>query len=262
MTVPGKKLLTMLYLQGVTALVVAQFGLQYYEGTMHNSGDACHSAVSCFWTVMYKAIPAKSVGGIMKPATHYDMDGEPAYLLRFLFDMSFHIWVGQLLFSIVMGLMVNTFKSLDDAATARGNILANQTFVSGIPRSKFDDLGLPGAPPFDDLNKHTQNPWMYVFYLFTLQKKSPVEYTGVDSYIKDCMDRGDLKWLPRNTALVIQNASVEIEDEDAGDGGDNGDRGVRELLAIIGEGVANLKGGVADLTERLNDIEDSALNNK
>ena len=56
------------------------------------------------------------------------------------------------------------------------------------------------------------NLWYYVFYIVHLVSKDPTEMTGIESYVFDMYNKGDLNWIPRNQALSIeqvQNASDE-----------------------------------------------------
>ena len=53
------------------------------------------------------------------------------YIARVLFDLSFFIWVGVLLFNIITGLLVDGFGSLREEDNARQNMLDNTCFVCG-----------------------------------------------------------------------------------------------------------------------------------
>jgi hypothetical protein len=176
-TVPGTQLLSVFYLFICTAIIYAQFGVQYYEDQFKSE---CHSAVSCFWDLMYKAMPVGNLNGVLKVMTNSGVHGSPDYMLRILFDIAFFIWIGILLFNIITGLMIDTFGALRTKGNVRADVLGNQGFVNGITRAQFDDLGLPNAPSFDDLNSRDQHPWSYVFYYHYLLKKNPLNYTGAD----------------------------------------------------------------------------------
>ena len=46
----------------------------------------------------------------------------------------------------------------------------------------------------------------YVFFLYYLKKKSRMEYTGADTFVRECYDRGKLIWIPNRMSFMIQNA--------------------------------------------------------
>jgi hypothetical protein len=169
-TIPKEKLGMVFYLFVVIAMIYAHFALSHFEEYMtFNTGSemgeqGCHSAVSCFWLIMYKAVPSKKLDPIMRKITNRNMDGASDYQLRMVFDLVFFIFVGVILMSIITGLMLDTFGKLRQAAAARDDKLKNTCFVSGITRTEYDDMALQGVSSFDDLNKVDQNPWSYVYF--------------------------------------------------------------------------------------------------
>ena len=50
-------------------------------------------------------------------------------MMRILFDLSFFVWVGVLLFNIIAGLMIDTFAGLREEAGERADIRDNVVFV-------------------------------------------------------------------------------------------------------------------------------------
>ena len=77
------------------------------------------------------------------------------FLKRVLYDMTFFVWVGVLLFNVITGLVVDAFGALRMESAERKDILDNQCFICGFTRSQYDDVGLPtSAPSFD---KHCRN---------------------------------------------------------------------------------------------------------
>jgi len=261
-TLPAKQMLSVLYLLVVTAVVYAQFGLRYYE----NAFDPvpCHSAVSCFWLLIYKAVPAGSLNDVLMSDDNSGMDGRPDYMLRILFDISFFIWVGVLLFNIVTGLMIDMFVGLNQDSVKRSHTLQNEGFVNGLTRAEFDDLSLPNAPNFEDLNDKSQHVWNYVYFWYYLQRKRVLDLTGVEEYVAVCLAKGDQQWLPRDTSFVIQNRGVLLsssaqhkqEEGGAGGGGEEGGESMPDVLQLISSGVNDIKREVALLGARLDDLEE------
>ena len=41
-------------------------------------------------------------------------------------------------------------------------------------------------------------------YYCYLQEKPTLDYSGVDTYVAACLQRGDMEWLPINKALTLQ----------------------------------------------------------
>ena len=116
-TVPANSLGMVFYLFIVTGIIYAHFGLAHFEPYLSYNTDTaaapdtpgCHSAVSCFWLIMYKAVPGGTIDSVINDIDNRNVDGAPDYQLRMLYDMVFFIWVGILLFNIITGLMLDTF---------------------------------------------------------------------------------------------------------------------------------------------------------
>jgi hypothetical protein len=160
---------------------------------------------------------------------------------RMVFDLVFWIFVGILCFNVLTGLIFSTFGKLRAAMYERQDILENQIFVSGISRTKYADLALTEAPSFDELAATTQNHWNYVNLLLYLRSKNPVDYTGIDTFVRGRIDEGRLDWLPSKNTFHMQLAGAKYDqppgsgpavtpirgdddnDSDSDDSDDNGD---------------------------------------
>jgi hypothetical protein len=245
-TVPHRELLAVLYLFVVTTVVYAHFGLRHYEDLFQ---PECHGVTSCFFSLMYNAAPSGDVDKVLALQDNRQSNGKPELLLRIMYVLPYFVWCGTLLKSIISGLMISTFGKLRRAMAGRMDTLNNEAFVCGITRAEFGDLNLPGNPKFDDLNAREQNPWNYVFFYYYLHKKPSINYTGVESYIRECLDRNEWLWLPNNTSFRIQTARAAVELE-AGLDPTTG------MLEAIGAGISQMKAGLRELRERLVEFED------
>jgi hypothetical protein len=154
--------------------------------------------------------------------------------------------------------MIDTFNALREKDTKRAATLGSEGFVNGITRTAFDDLALPNAPNFDDLNTKEQHPWNYVYYCYYLSRKNPMEFTGIDTYVKNCLDNKDQKWLPDKSSLRIQNFLLH------GIGTNNGKKKnekseeelTMEVLNTVYEGINEMKTELGSLGDRLQTLED------
>lgn len=168
-TVPGTQLASVFYLFIVTAVIYSQFGLQHFEENFSfgdDDGHGCHSAVACFWLIMHNAMSAGDIREVLGgDGFNRARDDGPGYMLRILFDISFFVWVGVLLFNIISGLMIDTFAGLREEAGERDDIRENVVFVSDIKRESYEDGCLPGMPKFEALNEELQDKWNYVFFI-------------------------------------------------------------------------------------------------
>jgi len=40
--------------------------------------------------------------------------------------------------------------------------------------------------------------WNYLYYIAYLKDKTPTEYTGIESYVADKLDKKEITWFPTN----------------------------------------------------------------
>ena len=83
-------------------------------------------------------MPGGSLEGVTEPVHDGNRNaaGNPSpYMGRLLFDLSFFVIVGIILFNVITGLMVDTFSSLREEAAERANTLDNECFACGLSRA-------------------------------------------------------------------------------------------------------------------------------
>jgi hypothetical protein len=233
--IPGRSLLWVTYLILASSLVFAQFGLVHFE----DEWNVCHGAMSCFWLIVYKATVSRRLFGFAN-ASNAGVDGGNAYMLGMLFDLTWFVWMFILL-RIVGGLIFSTFVMLNTNGNERANILKNTSFVSGLERAKYADLGLK-SPSFDELVATTQNRWNYVKLMLYLVKRNTVDLNGCESHVKACLDNDSLAWVPAKTSLAIQKSGKKYG-VPSGRGGGGGTGGGATVL--IGGGAKNVQATLA-----------------
>ena len=240
MVIPAPSLGMIFYLLACSSVLYAQFGLANFET---ENWAECHSAMSCFWMIVYRAVPSKNMFG-SDVTSNRGVEGRPDFMLRMLFDLVWFIW-NFLLFRIMTGLIFSTFGKLRAEESARSAVLNNVGFVSGLERGKYSDMNIKSAPTYDALMAGTQNHWRYVSLLLHLRKKNPVDYTGCEAFVKRCLDAKELHWLPSKTSSGIQKAGRVY---DAPPGSDLGAEaaalplsGKRAVAAAVGDFVKTVE---------------------
>ena len=61
--------------------------------------------------------------------------------------------------------------------------------------------------------KANHNIWNYLFYLYYLKKKDKTEFTGVDTYIMNMIDKDDHFWMPMERALSISKQDSQTMEQ-------------------------------------------------
>lgn len=86
-----------------------------------------------------------------------DVDTVSTSQWRVLYDLTFYMILGVLLFNMVTGIILDTFQQLRHDMEERNDIMANENFISGINRAQYEELG-PGYN-FKTLCDHDQHLW-------------------------------------------------------------------------------------------------------
>jgi hypothetical protein len=221
------------YLFVITIVIYAQFGLEYFEEWFTYDIDAddeeikgCHSVVSCFVLIFYHGAPGGSLDGVFNPISNRD---QPTYLQRVMFDLSFFVWVGVLLFNIITGLMVDGFGALREEDNERTAIMEDSCFVCGFTRETYEDIPNFQGPAFDWHKNEEHNFWSYVYYFVYLKRKNKSDLTGVESYIWEMIQTSNFSWIPVRNSAALQEARDEFEDPDAPQ--DDGDTPLAKSMA-------------------------------
>jgi len=254
---PGKSLLWVTYLVMASALVYTQFGLAHFEDEWD---DTCHGALSCFWHIAYKATSNSKMLGFDSTTNELGVGGGNKYMLKMLFDLVWFAWM-FILFKIIGGFIFSTFVGLNNSGYERSNVLRNSAFVSGLDRAKYGDLGLK-EPSFDELVKGTQNHWNYVKLMLYLIKRNSVDLNGCESYVKECLEKESLEWVPAKTSFAIQKSGKKYDPPlaggSSGGGAGGGKKDVQKTLMAYHRECLSLRNEVAEVSASLARLEATA----
>lgn len=160
----------------------------------------CNTIYDCFVYIFYQSL---SEGGSAKAIFQLNIPGLQTYLPRIAFDSFFFIWVGIVLMNVITGLMVDTFSATREEKADRENTWTNECFICGLGRDDYESHGLPVS--FETHTTKDHDLWMYVYYLAYLKRKDPTKFNGIESFVKDQIDKEALDWLPFLSCFAIQD---------------------------------------------------------
>lgn len=99
------------------------------------------------------------------------------------------------------------------------------------------------------MNTKEQHSWSYVYFAYYLSKKNPMQFTGVDTYVMNCLKQKDQKWLPDKTTFRIQNHKQVVEEVF-----DDDDTTI--VLNMVHGGINDMKKELMSLGDRLSSLEE------
>jgi hypothetical protein len=99
-----------------------------------------------------------------------------------------------LVFQMVSGIIVDTFSSLRRSQEELDKDFLNICFICGLERETIEKYYLGK----DGFNTHQEdhNVNNYFFFIFYLKEKHPSEFTGIESYVKELLDKESISWFP------------------------------------------------------------------
>jgi hypothetical protein len=111
-----------------------------------------------------------------------------------MLDISFTIIMVWLVFQMVTGLIVDTFSSLRKIQEDLDRDFRNTCFICGLEREVIEKYYLGK----DGFNKHLEDHGVanYFYFIFYLKEKDPNELTGIESYVKELVDKESIGWFP------------------------------------------------------------------
>ena len=165
--------------------------------------EGCDTLLECFIQTTYIGIRAGDMAEVL------DDPDEGNYHVRMIFDLSFFLILGILLFDMVTGIILDTFGALREEVAEREAILKNESFVSGLERKEIEEAG---GLNFDSINDSDQDVWDYIFFVIHLKSKNVSEMTGCESYVHECLENQDTKWIPNRTCVALERLGLADED--------------------------------------------------
>jgi ryanodine receptor 2 len=194
-----------------TAVAFFLFGNTHFiNGDDDDAPQACDTLIECFVFSLYVGIREGDMDAVLDDA---DMDDRAQWRNRIIYDLTFFIILGVLLFDVVTGIILDTFGELREEVNDRKDKMENETFISGIGRDKIEEL--PQEIEFSVINENDQNVWNYLFFIIYVKNKDPGELNGIESFVKECLENEDTSWFPQKTSWRIEYTNATMEDERA-----------------------------------------------
>ncbi|CAD8103545.1 unnamed protein product [Paramecium sonneborni] len=204
----GLTLVLFVILVYVYALIAYTFFFEDYNGK-------CQSTLFCFlftfdWT--FKA--NGGVGGYLSDLEDENIV-EKYQLGRFVFDNTSNIFLVIIMVNIVAGIIIDTFGSLREEESNKIRDIEDKCFICGNLKTTFDrlqDISSMGGG-FDHHIKVNHYMWNYMFFMAYLKYKDPTDYTGIEQYVWEKIQKKDLTWFPFNKARELQGLKSEEEED-------------------------------------------------
>ena len=153
----------------------------------------CHSSIQCLLVLI--SYGTRSGGGIgdALPIVSYK-NSTKMFIGRFIYDMTFFIFIINIMGNVTFGLIVDTFGELRDETYNNENDKNNKCFICQISR----DGCLMKNIDFNSHIKYEHNLWNYVNFLVYLHLNNPNDFSRVEGIVWDKLSENDYGWIPIN----------------------------------------------------------------
>ncbi|GMI00699.1 hypothetical protein TrST_g8820 [Triparma strigata] len=193
-----------------TAIAFFLFGnSQFVLDDDDDADQACTTLIECFLFSLYVGLREGDMDAVLADA---DVADPTVWRNRMLYDITFFVVLGVLLFDVVTGVILDTFGELREEVNDRADKMENETYISGITREKIEELE-GNAVDFTQVNQQQQDKWNYLYFLIYLNNKEPSEMNGAESYVSKAVADEDTCWLPQKTCWAMQMSGASADDE-------------------------------------------------
>lgn len=199
--IPKKSLLlTFLW----TIIMVYLFSLIGYAVFDSHFQGHCSDLLTCMSVVYDQGF--KSDGGVGGFMDQFTTGAD--YVNRFFFDNLYNTIVMIIMLNLVQGIIIDTFAILRAKHEMNMYDKEYKCFICGIDRETIE-RGTTHPFMYHKVNEH--NEWNYMFYVYFLISKNPTEFSGIESHIKESIDKSGIDWFPLNQALSLVSESNSVE---------------------------------------------------
>jgi len=161
----------------------------------------CETLVQCLVsTINFGLRAGGGLGDFLDQAT-WDSD---QYWTRYIFDFMFFMVINIILMNIFFGIIIDSFADKRASEAEIESEVQGQCFICGISKSTFEIENVPWKDHiFQQHNMHA-----YLSFIIHVKQKRETECTGIEKYVKHCLDTGIIIFFPINRCLAINGGET------------------------------------------------------
>ena len=125
------------------------------------------------------------------------------FFLRFFFDNISFIVLMIIMINVVSGIIIDTFGRLREQFRQYTEDLENICFICGHSKEIIEKCS-EADMNFEIHIKEDHNLWNYFFFIGYLKSKDQTDFTGIESYVNQQLQNGEINWFPKFKALCMK----------------------------------------------------------
>ena len=175
------------------------FTILYYYYFWTEFGGHCDTMLKCMVSVFDWTFKTDGgVGGFLTnnyAPEHIAREEGNLQMWRVLIDNMFNIIMLIIMINIVAGIIIDQFAIIRQEQKAKENDMKNFCLLCGRARDILDKSAKPGFG-FNYHVKTIHSMWNYIFYICYIKTKESTEYTGIEYYVSEKLEKHDITWVP------------------------------------------------------------------
>lgn len=206
--------ITMSYWQLISTLILGLISIFIFSSIAFSSYDSykfytndgdtqavtyCGDLWNCFFSTLN--IGVRSGGGIGDGIRSPLLD--EAYGSRVLFDLLFFIVVIIILINIIFGIILDNFSQLRDKRQDNERSMNTKCYICDIERNQLQLHGRGWS--FHFMFEHS--PFAYLSFLVYIEDKTLSQCSGIEFYVKKCLETGSTKFFPNTSRYLDMKAN-------------------------------------------------------
>ena len=175
---------------------VAEFMLMrdyYYSNDYMNILDNdinlyCDTIYYCFISILHYGINPNNillVGGTIKRS-------DSSFYLKLVIDLFLFCITFSIIGSIFLGVVINSLREFKEIMNEKQKTIKERCFICGLPKYKLDRQEKGWIYHY----KREHNVFSYIYFLVDLKNKNLEACDGIEKYVKKCIEKEDLIFLP------------------------------------------------------------------
>ena len=151
----------------------------------------CYSSIQCWMFIVDFGIRAG--GGIADAIAKVSFKTDYKYfILRFFYDMLFHLFIVLILLNVFLGIIVDAFAELRNMNWKKEKDMKNICFICQLSRVDCISRNID----FENHVKKTHYLWNYVYFMTSLHLRNVLDFNRIEKYVWDKLGNQDFSWLP------------------------------------------------------------------
>lgn len=194
-TIPKVQLLVTSLFSVILVYYFSIIAYAYFYDSYH-AGD-CEDLITCTIITFDHSFKVNGgIGGALRDWPYGDVE-----ISRLIFDNLYNIIIMVIMINIFQGIIIDTFAMLREENHRNSLDRSTKCFICGLER---DTVERATNRPFSFHTSYEHNEWKYVQFIGYLEDKEATELTGIESYVKEKLDKKDISWFPQQEGLSIK----------------------------------------------------------